>query len=168
MALLKQELIQYLVVHCSATSPDKNIGAKEINDMHTARGWSEIGYHFVIRRDEGPLGGYIEYGTRDLWEQGAHVQGYNGNSIGICMIGGVDVDGKPENNFMDKQFESLLKTLIFLTSIFPKAKVLGHRDFPDVRKACPCFDVSEWWLSKGNFSIEMAEPKPVLADVFQW
>lgn len=168
MSLLRRELIQYLVGHCSATPSDMNIGAKEINDMHIAKGWSEIGYHFVIRRDEGPLGGYIEYGTRDLWEQGAHVKGYNDVSIGICMVGGVDINGKPENNFTDKQFESLLKTLVFLTSIFPRAKVLGHRDFPGVNKACPCFNMSEWWLSRGLLSIEMAEPKPVLADVFQW
>jgi len=29
--------------------------------------------------------------------------------------------------------------------MYPKAKILGHRDLPGVRKACPCFDVRKWW-----------------------
>jgi N-acetylmuramoyl-L-alanine amidase len=32
-----------------------------------------------------------------------------------------------------------------LTEKFPNAKVLGHRDFPNVNKACPCFGAGAWW-----------------------
>jgi N-acetyl-anhydromuramyl-L-alanine amidase AmpD len=168
MAILNPNLIQYLVVHCSATSPDKNIGAKEINAMHIARGWSEIGYHIVIRRDYSPLGGYIEYGTRDFWERGAHVKDYNDVSLGICMVGGVDINNKPENNFTENQFKALKKTLDFLTAIFPRAKVCGHRDFPGVNKACPCFNAGKWWLDNTQLPLPLEKPEPVLADIFEW
>lgn len=168
MGILKPENINFLVVHCSATSSDRDIGAKEIDNQHRKRGFSEIGYHIDIRRKPGSLGGLIEYGTRDFWEWGAHVKGYNDQSLGICMIGGVDKFNKPENNFTKDQFHALLKTLIFLTAIFPKAMIRGHRDFPGVRKACPCFEVQDWWFSSNRLKIKMVEPKPILADVFEW
>src|SRR5690606_114532 len=76
--------INLLVIHCAATTPLMDIGAKEIDVWHKQRGWSKIGYHFVIRRN-----GVIEKG-RDISEVGAHVEGYNKNSIGICMVGGID------------------------------------------------------------------------------
>jgi hypothetical protein len=85
--------IKYLIVHCSATSEKQDIGAKEIDSWHRAKGWSGIGYHFVIRRD-----GTIEQG-RALHKYGAHAYGYNKVSLGICMIGGVAANGKAEDNF---------------------------------------------------------------------
>jgi len=131
-----------------------NIGAKEINDWHKAspNNWDMIGYHIVIRRNYGELGGLIEFG-RPLDKAGAHVKGYNSKSIGICMVGGKDEGSKSENNFTKDQFEALEKVLKFFTSIFPKAIVQGHRDFPNVFKTCPCFDVKEWWLKQGVYSI---------------
>lgn len=167
MPILKPENINYIAIHCSATSPDKLIGVKEINDMHLANGWSEIGYHIVIRRDLGSLGGYIEYG-RSLNLVGAHVQGFNDESLGVCLVGGVDKNNKPENNFIKNQFNALQKTLIFLTAIFPKAIVQGHNSFPGVRKACPCFQVEDWWRKNKFVESNLSMPKPVLADIFEW
>jgi len=140
--------IEYIVCHCSATPPTMNIGVDEIDKWHRNRGWSKIGYHIVIRREPGELGGLIEYGDRTLSDIGAQVKGYNSKSLGICMIGGVDSSNKPENNFTDDQFEALRKTINFFISIFPNAKVLGHRDFPNVNKSCPCFDVKNWLIHK--------------------
>lgn len=168
MAILKPENIEFLVTHCSATPPNMDIGIKEIDIMHKKRGWSKAGYHVVIRRESGPYGGLIEFGPRAFQEVGAHVKGYNSVSIGICMVGGVDINNKPENNFTENQFHALLKTLIFLTAIFPKAKVVGHRDFPGVNKACPCFNAQDWWLSKHDLGVQISQPKPILADVFEW
>lgn len=141
MALIKMlpEDVQYLAVHCSATSPAADIGAKEIDRWHRDRGWLMIGYHFVIRRN-----GHAEEG-RPIDTPGAHVEGYNHCSIGICMVGGVDADGQPENNFTDDQFAELAVLLISLKAKFPKAVIQGHRDFPHVAKACPSFDVRAWW-----------------------
>lgn len=136
--------IEFIVVHCSATPPNMDIGVKEIDEWHRARGWSKIGYHIIIRRAPGELEGLIEYGDRSLLEAGAHVLNYNYKSLGICMIGGVNEFNNPENNFTNKQFEALRKTIDFLTGIFPNAIVQGHRNFPGVNKDCPCFNVKDW------------------------
>ena len=140
----------YIVVHCSATGPDSDIGADEINEWHKARGWSGIGYHAVIRRD-----GEIEFG-RHFDEAGAHVQGQNIRSVGVCMVGGVGADGKAEDNFTDEQFESLQAIVKVLILAYPFALIVGHRDLsPDLDgdgiiekhewlKDCPSFDVIKW------------------------
>ena len=135
MSIMNESSIKYIVVHCSATKGDQDFGAEDINQWHIERGWSEIGYHFVIRRD-----GHIELG-RDLDKVGAHVKGFNKHSWGVCLIGGLDESGNPDDNFTEDQWRSFTTTIRFLKSMAFNAEVLGHRDFPDVHKECPCFDV---------------------------
>jgi hypothetical protein len=128
-----------IVVHCSATPPDRDIGVKEITGWHLARGFLSIGYHWVIRRD-----GTLETGRReDLI--GAHAQQVNRESLGICLVGGTDKFGRPEDNFTGAQFATLKTLLQRLEQTYPGAEVLGHRDIPGVAKACPSFDVRAWW-----------------------
>jgi N-acetyl-anhydromuramyl-L-alanine amidase AmpD len=138
--------VKYIVIHCSATKPTIDVGAVEIDQWHKAKGWAGIGYHFVIRRN-----GTIEPG-RPLdqshtpgWQimQGAHVAGWNSQSVGICLIGGIDDKGKPASNYTDEQWETLRYLVEVLRRIFPRAKAIGHTDL-DPGKACPCFDVGEW------------------------
>ena len=131
--MLKRENINFLVIHCSDTDDNLNIGALEIHNLHLKFGWDGIGYHKVIRRD-----GFIEEGRPEFWV-GAHVYGYNNNSLGICLIG--------RNKFTQEQFYSLKKTLQIWKKKYPKAKILGHRDFSYTKKTCPNFDV-ELWLKK--------------------
>ena len=143
--------INLIVVHCSATRPTMDIGATEIRKWHLARNFSDIGYHNIVRRS-----GVLEHG-RDLFLAGAHARGYNSNSIAICMVGGVDNNGKAENNFNDLQFSTLSGYLDTMTEVFPGSKVVGHRDLsvdlnedgvitPDeYMKQCPCFDVKDWY-----------------------
>lgn len=145
----------YIVIHCSATPPDHDIGVKEIRKMHLAIGDKDIGYNRVIRRN-----GEWEQG-RDDEEVGAHVKGYNAISIGICLVGGVDDDNKPEDNFTTEQMETLKQMIPELQAMYPNAIVKGHRDFsPDLDhdgviesnewiKVCPCFDVQEWMDREG-------------------
>ncbi len=137
--------VKYIAIHCSATPPKMDIGAEEIDRWHRARGFIKIGYHYVIRRD-----GTVETG-RPTSEIGAHVEGYNSSSIGVCLVGGVDASKqmKPANNFTAPQFSNLTGLLVKLKGTYPTAVVQGHRDFPNVAKACPSFDVKGW-----------AEPKP--------
>jgi N-acetylmuramoyl-L-alanine amidase len=116
-----------------------DIGLEEIDQWHRAQGWSGCGYHFVIRRD-----GTVEFG-RELYSMGAHVKGFNHNSIGICLAGGKADDDGPEDNFTIRQYEALDALLTQLTKLFPEAEVLGHRNFWKVTKACPCFNVRAWW-----------------------
>lgn len=129
----------HLVIHCSATRAVQDIGAREITRWHRDNGWATIGYHFVIRRN-----GKVETG-RPVDAIGAHVQGHNHDSVGICLVGGLDnATWKPANNFTPQQWEALKKLLTALVKRYPKAKVLGHRDFPGVQKACPSFSAKVW------------------------
>lgn len=129
----------FIAIHCSATKPGMNIGASEIRQWHKDKGWEDIGYHYVIRRD-----GTLENG-RDLNAVGAHVAGFNSRSVGICLVGGISDLGHSENNFTKEQFQTLETLVKKLTKVWPHAIVQGHRDFPNVKKDCPCFDVRDWW-----------------------
>lgn len=136
-----------LVVHCAATrwGEDEHIDAAEIRRWHLAEGWTDIGYHYVIKRD-----GTVEIG-RPIDQIGAHVQGHNTGSVGICLVGGYDADGLTkggaESLYTAEQLSALNKLLADLLAWWPKARVMGHRDHPGVNKACPSFDVAEWWRS---------------------
>ncbi len=139
--------VGYIVVHCAATPPSMDIGAKEIDRWHRERGMSRIGYHYVIRRS-----GELETG-RSLKDVGAHAVGFNLVSVGICLVGGVGEKdktgalGRPEANFTPAQLHTLADQVRWLKGVYPKAQVLGHRDLPSAHaklKACPSFDVRAW------------------------
>ncbi len=144
-----------IVLHVSATPPSLDIGAREIDGMHKARGWKGIGYAYVIRRN-----GAVEKGRPDN-QVGAHVEGWNSVSLGICVVGGVDARGKAENNGTPEQYAALERLLQDLLKRYPHAAVCGHRDLsPDgdrdgviepheFIKECPCFDAIPWARSKG-------------------
>ncbi len=138
-------LINKIILHCAATKPSMDIGTKEIREWHLARGWVDIGYHFVIRRN-----GLIERG-RALEQVGAHTTGHNAESIGICLVGGIDEKGKAANNFTSAQWESVENLLLELRHQFPKATIHGHREFAP--KDCPCFDVQKYVASHPELTL---------------
>lgn len=128
-----------IIIHCAATRPSQDIGAKEIDEWHRRKGYLSIGYHHVIRRD-----GTIEPG-RSLQEIGAHASGHNAESVGVCLVGGVSENNvnKPENNFTPAQMNTLTALVADLKAAFPQARVIGHRDV-NPGKACPSFDATAW------------------------
>ena len=127
--------IKYLVLHCSASRCNQDYSVELLRRDHKARGFYDIGYHFYIRKD----GKKTQH--RMLLEVGAHCIPYNRCSIGICYEGGLDEDGKPANTLTKEQEERITDLLINLHKLFPKAKIVGHRDLPGASpKECPCFD----------------------------
>ena len=140
-----REKTDFIAIHCSATGPKQDFGAADIDKWHRAKGWKCIGYHYVIRRN-----GTVEEGREEL-TIGAHVENWNSVSVGVCMVGGVDANDpkKAVNNFTPEQFASLKQLLIDLKIRYPSAIIQGHRDFPKVAKACPCFSVAEWLKTVG-------------------
>lgn len=126
--------IKQIIIHCSATRPDMDIGVNEIRQWHLQRGFNDIGYHYVIRRS-----GLVEAG-RPVEIAGAHAQGHNFASIGICLVG-----GNNEADFSYKQYQSLFDLVHNLINTYEGAEVIGHRDLPNVSKLCPCFDVKEFF-----------------------
>jgi N-acetylmuramoyl-L-alanine amidase len=135
----------FIAIHCSATRPSMNVDVDDIRKWHKAKGWDDVGYHYVITRS-----GQVQRG-RSEEKVGAHVEGYNGRSLGICLVGGVAEDDftQPENNFTPEQFAALKDLLIGLKKRYPGVLVQGHRDFPNVKKACPSFDVGVWLKEVG-------------------
>lgn len=135
--------IEYLVIHCSATPEDMDIGVQEIKLWHLQRGFRDVGYHKVIRRD-----GTIENGrSEDV--PGAHARGYNEKSLAVCLVGGTESDKRtPEANFTHAQWDALEEVIKMWKAVNPDAQVLGHRDLPNVSKSCPSFDAVEWWASR--------------------
>lgn len=129
--------INLIVVHCSDSYDYMDVGVKDIRKWHIERGFADIGYHYVVRRD-----GSVEVG-RDFEEVGAHAHGFNANSIGICWVGGLSDRNTPEDNRTPEQINSLHKMIESLKEIYPDSKVLGHCDLKGVTKTCPNFDTSE-------------------------
>jgi N-acetyl-anhydromuramyl-L-alanine amidase AmpD len=114
-----------------------DIGADWIRKIHVLQNkWRDIGYHFVIRRN-----GAVENG-RPVDQIGAHCEGHNTGTIGICMVGGISETNRPENNFTPAQFESVQLLINSLKERFPSIiKLSGHNDYAN--KACPSFNVHE-------------------------
>jgi N-acetylmuramoyl-L-alanine amidase len=162
-----------IVIHCAATPNGKDIKVAAIDAMHKARGFKRdsqavrslnpdlkhIGYHYVIEVD-----GTIRTG-RGIEEVGAHVQGSNSKSIGICLIG--------TDKFTDAQWTALRTLVIGLAAEISGRDIMhvdsalaaykdmgisikGHRDYsPDLNgdgqitrnewiKICPGFEVASW------------------------
>ncbi len=126
--------ITEIIIHCSATPEGRDYTVEDIRRWHKDRGWSDIGYHYVIYRN-----GHIEPG-RDVDIIGAHCVGHNTHSIGICYVGGVARDGKTAKDTRTlAQKAALLSLLVDLHKLYPKAIIVGHHDY-DKGKSCPSFD----------------------------
>lgn len=153
--MTKRKVTDLIFFHVTATKEGQDIGAKEIDAMHKAQGWSGIGYHRVIRLD-----GKREAG-RGIDEIGSHVKNYNSRSVGVTIVGGLDKSGKPKDTRTKEQKEAMLVEAHDLLKRYPDAKFLGHRDVsPDLDKdgvieshewikMCPCFDVIPWAEENG-------------------
>lgn len=127
--------INEIIIHCSATKEGLNFNVNDIRRWHKQKGWKDVGYHYVITLD-----GSIEPG-RSLDEIGAHCQGHNKNSIGICYIGGLDENNKPKDTRTKQQKAALYNLLSKLKQKFPTASIHGHNEF--CSKSCPCFNVQD-------------------------
>lgn len=136
--------VDTIVIHCTAHPDAKSwpIGVTDIRRDHTApppggRGWNDVGYHYVIRRN-----GEIECGRMES-VQGAHCPPVNERSIGVAWVGLT----KPTT----QQRASLVKLTRELMQRYGVEldRVLGHIEAdPDCGKACPV-------LNMGTFRAEL-------------
>ena len=137
--MMSADSVRFLVLHCSASRCNQDYSVEQLRRDHKARGFYDIGYHFYIRKD----GTMTQH--RKLLEVGAHVRPYNRCSIGICYEGGLDEQGKPWNTMTTEQETRLIDLFRNLKILFPKAKIVGHRDLPGTTpKECPCLDAGSW------------------------
>lgn len=145
---MMRQQISTIVLHCSDTPWSMDIGVKEIREWHTAkppkgRGWRDIGYHYVVRRNGVIETGRYENGDKFLegTEVGAHVGGHNGYTIAICWVGRVEAE-MPE-----RQREALfgiVKRTCERLGVTADA-VMGHRELaPESGKTCPNLDMPKF------------------------
>ena len=157
--------ITEIIIHCSATRPDWMAGAPtkdkvaEIRRWHVQdRGWKDIGYHYLIDRD-----GNIATG-RSVDQIGAHVQGHNTGTIGVCLIGGHGSSEKDQfaDHFTADQEAQLRLLLAKILRAYPTAtKISGHNQY--AAKACPGFNVPTWYAKARTEAVKPLAPKPVAA-----
>ena len=130
--------IDQIIVHYTATPQGEEFSNAQIRASHLARGFSDIGYHYVIG-----LNGEIRPGRSEAIA-GAHCTGHNTRSIGVCYVGGCPTRSVKnwQNIGLDTrtpaQKTALLKLLKELKQRYPKATIHGHREFAN--KPCPGFD----------------------------
>jgi N-acetylmuramoyl-L-alanine amidase len=125
--------IKYIAVHCTAGTATQT--TKAIKDYWKNNlGWKSVGYHYLINAD-----GTIEQLAQES-EITNGVAGFNSAIINISYKGGVDANNKPKDTRTPQQKESILKLLKDLKKRYPKAIIQGHKDFPNVKKACPSFE----------------------------
>ena len=128
--------IDEIIVHCSATPEGLDVSMADIRRWHVEeRGWSDVGYHFVVTLD-----GTVHIG-RPLDRPGAHCKGRNGNSIGICYVGGLDSDMVPKDTLLPVQERSMKKLIKAIRLLLGDVEINGHNQYSS--KACPCFNVKE-------------------------
>ncbi len=133
-----------IVVHCSATRPEWLTTAPlqfkrtEIRRWHLARGWRDIGYHWLIDRD-----GQIAPGRPET-EIGAGVEGHNRGVIHICLIGGHGSAATDPftGNFTAAQDINLRQLISGIEVRARIGRISGHNEW--AAKACPGFNVPAW------------------------
>ena len=128
--------IKYIVVHCTATPQTATVSSIQNYWKNTLK-WVMPGYHFMIKPD----GEIIQLLEIEKISNG--VKGFNSVSINISYIGGVDSQNNPIDNRTPAQKKALLDLLKLFKIAHPKAIIQGHRDFPNVKKACPSFDAKK-------------------------
>ena len=123
-------MIDRIIIHHSDSPQYRGDDAETIHEWHKQRGFDGIGYHAVILED-----GTIENGRPDYWT-GAHANGHNARTLGVCLIG---ID-----SFTLPQFDSLSIYIERKRAEYgiPAENVIGHCDVSD--KLCPGFDVPEF------------------------
>jgi N-acetyl-anhydromuramyl-L-alanine amidase AmpD len=136
--------IEVIYVHCTATAPGKEVSVETIRQWHLARGFSDIGYHYIVQPD-----GRIDLG-RDIDIPGAHVKGDNKYSIGVSMVGLWDNDTMPDpKGAQEMAAAQLIAELCKMYDIVPKSyRLLLHREahlhrpgVPNPHKSCPGMNI---------------------------
>lgn len=129
-----------IILHCTATPEGRHVDVATIREWHRKRGWSDIGYHYVIYLD-----GSVHNG-RPVEKVGAHVSGHNADTIGVVYVGGTDAAGKAKDTMNDAQETAFVNLVASLRAKYGALTLHGHNEY--AAKACPSFNVKQkfQWL----------------------
>lgn len=134
--------ITHLTIHCAATPEGRNVPAEQVELWDRAR-FNQPSYHWIIELD-GKIHRSLDDNVR-----GAHTGGQNSHNIGICYVGGCDIHMKAKDTRTPQQCAALETLVRDYKRKYPGITVLGHRDWPNVHKDCPSFDVRSWMKAVG-------------------
>lgn len=104
---------RYIIIHHSATEDSGTVSWGAIRKWHTGQHpqspykWADVGYHYCIELIDKEYEVLI---GRPEDVAGAHCQGMNFNSIGICFIG--NFDEKPPPDAMMKRAVAVFAPII--------------------------------------------------------
>ena len=136
--------IDEIIVHCTATPEGQPRTVEQIRAQHKKKGWADIGYHILVTLDG------KAYLGRDMDVSGAHAEGHNSHSIGVCYVGGVE--NRPgvaydklraKDTRTEAQKATLLSMMMDLRKLYPDARIIGHRDVDRKGKECPSFPAKD-------------------------
>ena len=127
---------KYITIHHDGMTPfwgvtdlDARLRLEWIRNGHRGKGWSDIGYHYIVDRS-----GVVWQGRDVTKWQGAHVKNRNENNIGVMCMG----------NFMLQrpsaaQIAGLNRTVAQLQRVYqiPTSSVKTHKEWPGAQTLCP-------------------------------
>lgn len=145
--LAKRSSTNYIILHHRAG----NGTVESIHAQHLSQGWTGIGYHFYVRKD-----GTI-YRGRPIDVIGAHCQGKNGYSVGVCFEGNFET-----NKMTSAQLRAGQELITYLKTLYPKAEVKRHRDFDST--ACPGKNFPFAEMQKGEMTMAVDEAVKILKE----
>jgi N-acetylmuramoyl-L-alanine amidase len=126
--------INNIFVHCTGTDQSARIESIK-RYWRDILGWQNPGYHVIIE----PNGNIVWMHPISKIANG--VRGFNANSVHVCYIGGLSEDDRTQ-----QQKVSLTTVLMHFRTMFPNARILGHRDVLTSGSAnwkdCPQFDAA--------------------------
>ena len=151
---LAQPRYQHMAFHHAAgfwasTHKEGLAQVKAIQDLHqNIRGWSDIGYHFVLdqsgRLYQGRpfLRGPASLDSAPALAMGAHVGGHNTGNIGVCMLGCYHPPYLPPrcmDTLSPPALDSLAVTFSFLSENYGVSpnNLRGHGQFAGASTSCP-------------------------------
>ena len=144
-SLAKRSITSYIVLHHADASV---CSIHDVNAWHKQNGWAGVGYNFFVRKD-----GSV-YRGRPIDAVGAHIQGFNGVSVGICAEGAYMSETMPL-----VQKNAIVDLVKYLLTLYPTAKVVGHKDLASSQ--CPGVN-----YPLAEIKAEIATPKHWAQDAF--
>lgn len=130
-----------ITIHCTATPEGRPNTAAEVTQWDIDR-FGQPSYHAVVELD----GDVVRTLADD--KVGAHVAKRNSRNLGISYVGGtstLNAGAKPKDTRTDAQKAGLERQIRKWLGAHPSiVRIRGHKQWPDVQKACPSFDVAKW------------------------
>lgn len=142
--------ISEIIVHWSETFTNANLSASELTSL---TGSGDNAYHLIIQRN-----GAVERGV-PLNSVGSHcpTNGHNSYSIGVCLVGGINVPTDTRaiemelspRSITQSQYNSLYQIFRTFFDQYPGGQALGHMDI-DTSQDDPGFDVRDYVYNNFN------------------